>query len=264
MGPLAIHGLMSATTVAPASLASVLGDALAPPGRLLARAGRRAALARRRRAPRRAHPHPERARAGAGAGRQPRHRLARLRPAARRRLPDQRPRVGQLAHAARRRGRAAATRRAGLGHRPQHRLAARARAAARRGRRPRRGRAGPPRAARSGTRPPGCPSCATPSPPRFTERGVPTTADQVLDHRRRPARAAPAAQAAVRGPGDRVLVDAPAYPRTLSALRGARARPVAVPLTPSGWDVEAWERTLSAAAAAARRGDAGLPQPDRA
>src|SRR5919107_341555 len=47
---------------------------------------------------------------------------------------------------------------------------------------------------------------------------------------------------------DRVLVDAPAYPRSLAAVRGVRARPVAVPLAPAGWDVAAWEQTLSAAA----------------
>jgi DNA-binding transcriptional MocR family regulator len=81
---------------------------------------------------------------------------------------------------------------------------------------------------------------------RFTERGAPTTADQIL--------VTAGAQHALHlllkllcAPGDRVLVDAPAYPRTLSALRGARARPVAVPLTPSGWDLDAWERSLSAA-----------------
>jgi DNA-binding transcriptional MocR family regulator len=81
---------------------------------------------------------------------------------------------------------------------------------------------------------------------RFAQRGAPTSADQIL--------VTAGAQHALHlllkllcAPGDRVLVDAPAYPRTLSALRGARARPVAVPLTPSGWDVDAWERSLSAA-----------------
>jgi DNA-binding transcriptional MocR family regulator len=82
---------------------------------------------------------------------------------------------------------------------------------------------------------------------RFTERGAPTSADQIL--------ITAGAQHALHlllkllcGPGDRVLVDAPAYPRTLSALRGARARPVAVPLAPEGWDLEAWERSSAAAA----------------
>lgn len=81
---------------------------------------------------------------------------------------------------------------------------------------------------------------------RFTERGAPTTADQVL--------VTAGAQHAlhlllqlVATPGDRVLVDAPAYPRTLSVLRLARTRPVGVPLTPAGWDADGWEQTLAAA-----------------
>jgi DNA-binding transcriptional MocR family regulator len=49
-------------------------------------------------------------------------------------------------------------------------------------------------------------------------------------------------------PGDRALVDAPAYPRTLSALRAARLRAVAVPLTPTGWDAAAWTHTIAGAA----------------
>jgi DNA-binding transcriptional MocR family regulator len=49
-------------------------------------------------------------------------------------------------------------------------------------------------------------------------------------------------------PGDRVLVDAPTYPRTLSAVRTARVRAVAVPLAAGGWDVEAWAEAARAAA----------------
>lgn len=82
---------------------------------------------------------------------------------------------------------------------------------------------------------------------RFGERGVPTTADEIL--------ITAGAQHALHlllkllcMAGDRVLVDAPAYPRTLSALLGAGARPVAVPLSSAGWDVEAWARTVAAAA----------------
>lgn len=80
---------------------------------------------------------------------------------------------------------------------------------------------------------------------RLTERGLPTRADEVL--------VTAGAQHALHllltllaGPGERVLVDAPAYPRTLSAIRTARGRAVAVPLAPDGWDVEAWEATLTA------------------
>ncbi|HET8952669.1 MAG TPA: PLP-dependent aminotransferase family protein, partial [Solirubrobacteraceae bacterium] len=82
---------------------------------------------------------------------------------------------------------------------------------------------------------------------RFTERGVDTTADQVLVT----AGAQHALHLVLRllcAPGDRVLVDAPAYPRTLAAVRGVRGRAVAVPLGPSGWDAGAWEQTLAAAA----------------
>ncbi len=82
---------------------------------------------------------------------------------------------------------------------------------------------------------------------RFGERGVPTAPEQVL--------VTAGAQHALHlvlglltAPGDRVLVDAPAYPRTLSALRAARTRPVPVPLGPGGWDVEGWGHALAAAA----------------
>ena len=81
---------------------------------------------------------------------------------------------------------------------------------------------------------------------RYTQRGAPTTADQIL--------VTNGAQQAVHlllsllvTPGDRVLVDAPAYPRTLSAIRAARARAVPVPLTPSGWDTDAWAQAATAA-----------------
>src|SRR5215218_688251 len=50
------------------------------------------------------------------------------------------------------------------------------------------------------------------------------------------------------GPGDRVLVDAPAYPRTLAAIRGARARAVPVSLTATGWDADAWASAARVAA----------------
>lgn len=81
---------------------------------------------------------------------------------------------------------------------------------------------------------------------RFTARGLPTGPDEVL--------VTSGAQHALHlvlslltAPGDRVVVDAPAYPRTLSAMRTARVRAVGVPLTPTGWDVEAWTAALRAA-----------------
>ena len=82
---------------------------------------------------------------------------------------------------------------------------------------------------------------------RFCERGVDTAPDQVLVT----AGAQHALHLVLRllcAPGDRVLVDAPAYPRTLAAVRGVRCRAVAVPLMQDGWDAGGWERTLAAAA----------------
>ncbi len=82
---------------------------------------------------------------------------------------------------------------------------------------------------------------------RFTQRGVQTSAEHIL--------VTPGAQYALHlllallcAPGDRVLVDAPAYPRTLSSLRAARARAVGAPMTPAGWAPDAWAQTLAAAA----------------
>src|SRR4051812_10786967 len=82
---------------------------------------------------------------------------------------------------------------------------------------------------------------------RLTERGLPTSADEVLvtagaQH------ALHLVLALVAGPGDRVLVDAPGYPRTLSAIRAARARPVPVALETSGWDPDAWGAAARVAA----------------
>jgi DNA-binding transcriptional MocR family regulator len=82
---------------------------------------------------------------------------------------------------------------------------------------------------------------------RLTARGLRTSAEEVL--------ITAGAQHALHlvlslltAPGDRVLVDAPTYPRTLSAVRTARARAVGVPLADDGWDVEAWAQAVRAAA----------------
>jgi DNA-binding transcriptional MocR family regulator len=80
----------------------------------------------------------------------------------------------------------------------------------------------------------------------LSARGLATSADEVL--------VTAGAQHALHlvlgllvAPGDRVLVDAPAYPRTLSAIRGARARAVPVPLNATGWDAGAWAEAASVA-----------------
>jgi DNA-binding transcriptional MocR family regulator len=71
---------------------------------------------------------------------------------------------------------------------------------------------------------------------RFTARGLPTTADQVL--------VTTGAQGAIAlvlatltGPGDRVIVEHPTYPNALDAIaaRGAHAVPVPMTTGPGGW-----------------------------
>ncbi|WP_203433646.1 PLP-dependent aminotransferase family protein [Jiangella asiatica] len=73
---------------------------------------------------------------------------------------------------------------------------------------------------------------------RYTARGLPTRADQVLvtagaQH------AFSLVLALATGPGDRVLVEQPTYPNALDAIRRHGASAVPVPLTPDGWDVDA-------------------------
>jgi len=98
-------------------------------------------------------------------------------------------------------------------------------------------------AAAHGYAPAGLPELREAVAERFRARGLPTTAEQILVT----AGAQQALQlllALVATPGERALVDAPAFPRTLSALRTARLRAVAVPLGREGWDVEAWAGAL--------------------
>jgi DNA-binding transcriptional MocR family regulator len=94
---------------------------------------------------------------------------------------------------------------------------------------------------------PGLPELREAVAERFTERGAPTAPEQIL--------ITAGAQhglhlvlALLGAPADRVLVDAPAYPRTLSAVRRARMRAVPVPLAPDGWEPGAWAGTIAAAA----------------
>ena len=119
-----------------------------------------------------------------------------------------------------------------------------------------------PRLCRPATRRPACPSCARRSPPGSPRAAWRPRADEVL--------VTAGAQHALHllltllaGPGERVLVDAPAYPRTLAAIRTARARAVAVPL-----DADRLGRRRLGGDARRRRAGAGghrrrLPQPDR-
>ncbi len=78
---------------------------------------------------------------------------------------------------------------------------------------------------------------------RCTARGVPTRPEQIL--------VTTGAQEAIHllmvtlaGPGDRVVVEHPTYPHAIDAARGAGARPVPVPVTPTGLDVELLASTV--------------------
>ncbi|WP_424183340.1 PLP-dependent aminotransferase family protein [Actinokineospora sp. G85] len=78
---------------------------------------------------------------------------------------------------------------------------------------------------------------------RFTARGLPTAPEEVL--------VTSGAQHAfalvlrtLTGPGDRVLLDQPAYPNTIDAIRAAHAVPVPVPLPEAGWDLVGTEAVL--------------------
>jgi DNA-binding transcriptional MocR family regulator len=82
---------------------------------------------------------------------------------------------------------------------------------------------------------------------RFTERGLPTTADQVLITSGGQAAIA-LVLAALVTPGDRVLVEHPTYPNALEAVHARGARCVPVPLDPDSPGAEAWDLELVTAA----------------
>ena len=78
---------------------------------------------------------------------------------------------------------------------------------------------------------------------RYTRRGVPTTPDQVL--------VTTGGQQAIHllastfaGPGDRTVVEHPTYPHAIDAVRAAGARPVPVPVTRHGTDLELLSSTV--------------------
>lgn len=73
---------------------------------------------------------------------------------------------------------------------------------------------------------------------RYTRRGLPTRADQIM--------VTNGAQHALAlmlrlltGPGDRVVIDHPTYPHAIDAIQRAACRPVPVGLPDEGWDADA-------------------------
>jgi len=73
---------------------------------------------------------------------------------------------------------------------------------------------------------------------RYTERGLPTSPDQIIVTSGALGATAIAARA-LTGTGDRVLVERPTYPNAMAALRRTGARVVGVDLDRVGWDIDA-------------------------
>jgi DNA-binding transcriptional MocR family regulator len=85
---------------------------------------------------------------------------------------------------------------------------------------------------------------------RYAERGLPTTADQIMVVGGALAGVSLAVRALTR-PGDRVVVENPSYPNSTDAARRAGTRLVALPVEPDGWDARLCAATIGAASAAA-------------
>lgn len=85
---------------------------------------------------------------------------------------------------------------------------------------------------------------------RYTERGLPTTADEVLVTTGAVVGTAIAARALL-SPGDTVLLETPTYPNVLPTLEQLRARLAPVPVAPDGWDLPTTVSTVRASGARA-------------
>ena len=85
---------------------------------------------------------------------------------------------------------------------------------------------------------------------RYTARGLPTSADQVLVTSGAVAGIGIVVRALL-GHGDRVVVESPTYPNTVDALRRSGARLVPLAMDPGGWDIPEAVGTVGAAGAVA-------------
>jgi DNA-binding transcriptional MocR family regulator len=94
-----------------------------------------------------------------------------------------------------------------------------------------------------GYQPYGLPDLRVAIAERFTRRGLATVPEQILV-----TSGAQHALTLVLGllcrPGDRIMVENPSYPNAIEATRRARLRPVSIPVTDKGWDIEIIESTL--------------------
>ena len=98
----------------------------------------------------------------------------------------------------------------------------------------------------TGYYPSGLPDLQAALAARYSARGLPTTAEQII--------VTPGALAAVAvverwmgRPGTRTLVEDPSYPNSLQALRLRGARIATTPVDPHGWDLDAFEQTVRTA-----------------
>ncbi|GAA2774892.1 PLP-dependent aminotransferase family protein [Kitasatospora cinereorecta] len=108
----------------------------------------------------------------------------------------------------------------------------------------------PAYAAGHGNYPTGVPLLREAVARRYTERGLPTTPDQVLITTGAMG-ALHLAQRALLARGDRVAVEAPSYAHTLQSLQLGGARLVPVPMADPErprWDLDEWQRVLRGAA----------------
>ncbi|MEU4394769.1 PLP-dependent aminotransferase family protein [Kribbella sp. NPDC023855] len=94
-----------------------------------------------------------------------------------------------------------------------------------------------------GYHPQGLPALREEIAASYRERGLPTTADQIIVT----AGALAATSLAIRAMtqiGDRVLTESPTHPNSVDAIRRSGCRVVAVPMSPHGWDLPLLEATI--------------------
>lgn len=78
---------------------------------------------------------------------------------------------------------------------------------------------------------------------RYTERGLPTTPDQILVTSGAHSAFALALRLFV-NPGERVLIEQPTYPNAIEAIQAAHAMPLPVAMADDGWDLDGVEAAV--------------------
>ncbi|MFI7063890.1 PLP-dependent aminotransferase family protein [Kribbella sp. NPDC050124] len=94
-----------------------------------------------------------------------------------------------------------------------------------------------------GYHPQGLPELRAEIAAAYEERGLPTTADQIIITGGALA-ATSIAVRAITQIGDRVLTESPTHPNSVDAIRRSGCRVVAVPMSPGGWDLPLLEATI--------------------